>query len=274
MRYAFELPGAYPAIGAEPSHLSPAPELPRPEALARALELPPPAVEVGGSEPMATTTAGPALVVLRHLRASALTGLFAQLKLFLPQATSLARQLNGSSVLLDRVDLADGEAIDLDAAALTTLRADGAYWLNGEYRIDPDKPWLTGTAQLQASDYEGDVPRAVHGRVVLRAAGERRERSMGAEPGSRWQGEGIAVAVTEWRQSSLWLDVPEGADRLLSIVALDAAGAPAGKAERIEGSHEGHSARISLRAVPQALRIRYAAESAEHTLPFSLELPQ
>lgn len=274
LRYGFELPGAYPPIGTAPARARPAATFATPEALARALALGSPEVAFDHAEPAAVTTAGPALVVVQRIQASALTGLFAQMEIYVPQAMPLRGQLNGVSIVLDRVELANGEVVGLDLAAPVALRSEGAYWLNGEYTPNPDKPWLKGSATVQAAEYDGPRPAIVHGRVVFRSVADPIEATMSAALGSRWNEDGAEISVDQWRENELRVRIPAGAERIVSLVALDASGKAVGRADRVQSSGREHTAHIELSAVPKWLRIVYAAASDEHALAFSADLPE
>lgn len=268
--YSFELPGAYPPIRVDKARNRPPVEAATPNELDTALRLAAPDVTFPYSEPMATVVAGPGLLAVDRLRASSFMGLVVQLDLYVSKEMPLAGQLNGSSIVFDKAELADGREIDLVLSSPVSLAHDGAYWLNGEFTTDPEKPWLKGHATLQMADYDGDTPETISGRIVFRAARETSANSMSVAPGSRLSDHGINVAIAEWRQNNLSLDISNGAERILSIEAFDGAGQLVGRAARIDGSGLESTARVELDVRPESLRIFFATQLVEHEVPFSI----
>jgi len=269
LNYAFELSGAYPPIRVDNARNRPPVDAATPAELDAALRLAVPDVTFPYSEPMTTVVAGPGLLAVDRLQASAFMGLVAQLNLYVSNEMPLAGQLNGSSIVFDKAKLADGREIDLMLSSPISLSHDGAYWLNGEFTTDPEKPWLKGHATLQSSDYEGETPETIDGRILFRAAREVSAGTMSVAPGSRFSDQGINAAISEWRQNSLSLDISDGAERILSIEALNSDGQVVGRATGIDGLGPERAARIELGGRPESLRISFATELTEHEFPFS-----
>jgi len=270
LSYSFELPDAFPANRVDKARKRPPVEAATPDKLSAALNLAAPEVTFPYSEPIATVVAGPGLLAVDRLQASSFMGLVAQLDLYVSNEMPLAGQLNGSSIVFDKAELADGREIDLKLSSPVSLAYDGAYWLNGEFTTDPEKPWLKGRATLQMADYVGDTPETIDGRIVFRAARETNTSSMFVVPGSRFSDHGINATIAEWRQNGLSLDISNGAERILSIEAFDGAGQLVGRAARIDGSGPESTARVELDGRPETLRIFFATELIEHEVPFSV----
>jgi len=270
LRYSFELPDAYPANRDDKARKRPPVATATPDELDAALSLAAPDVAFPYSKPMATVVAGPGLLAVDRLQASSFMGLVAQLNLFVSNKMPLAGQLNGSSIVIDKAELADGSEIDLALSSAVSLTHDGAYWMNGEFTTDPEKPWLKGRATLQMSDYDGDTPESIDGHIIFRAARGTSTRTMSVAPGTQFSDQGINAAISAWRQNSLSLDISDGAERILSVEAMDGEGQLVGRAVRIDGSGAESTASIELNGRPESLRIFFATELIEHEFPFSI----
>ena len=270
LSYPFKLPDAYPPISADKARNRPPVEAATPDRLSAALNLAAPEVTFPYSEPMATVVAGPGLLAVDRLQASSFMGLVAQLDLYVSKEMPLAGQLNGSSIVFDKAELADGREIDIVLSSPVSFAHDGAYWMNGKFTTDPEKPWLKGHATLQMADYDGDTPETISGRIVFRAARETSTSSMSVAPGSRFSDHGINAAMAEWGQNGLSLDISSGAERILSIEVFDGEGQLVGRAARIDGSGPESTARVELDGRPESLRIFFATELVEHEVPISV----
>ena len=270
--YSFELPSAFPPMGDDNPRNHPPVAQATPGALAAVLETSSPEVTFEYNEPEATQVAGPALLAVNSVQVSSFMGLVAQLELFVSNKLPLAGLLNGSSIIFDQAELSTGETVALKLAGPVSLRDAGAYWMNGEYTPDPDKPWLKGRVMLQDADYEGDTPTVLHGRIVFRAARELKTETAAAAPGTRLAAAGTEVIVSEWREDNVKVQVPSGAEQLVAVELLDADGKLVGRAERIDGTGADSSASITVDARPQTLRVSIATEAEESEIPFSVEL--
>lgn len=272
VRYRFRLPGAYPAIDADNLVMERPVEVATASALSRSMSAPAPAVTFDYMQPMSTTSAGPALLSLGQMQASSFMGLTAQMDLYVSNRLPLEYQLNGASIALDEVHFADGTSDQLDLAAPAALEPDGGYWMNGEYQYDENKPWLKSSVYLQDSDYDADMPVAASGRIVFRAVDDAVTVTMLAAPGQRFDEHGIAVEVNEWRKNGLVIDVADGAERVISVTALDADGQPVGRSDGFSVSGSEVSIDVDLNGVPERLELMVALELEEIETPFRIDL--
>ncbi len=274
IRFPFELSGAFPSVAARAPMGHAPPAMATPEGLSQALAASPPEVTFDFGQPISLTTAGPSTLALERLQVNPFMGLYAEMELFVPLDLPLNGQLNGAAVILDRIVLPDDRSIDLGLAAPASLAADGGFWLNGEYRSDEARPWLKARVGIQAPEYDADLPTSLHGRVVFRAAEDTATAELPTAPGSRLSEHGIDVIVSEWRENTLYLSVRDGADRIVSVVALDADGRPAGRADELAGTAGDARVGIDLTVHPETLRIVAATETREFETPFSMRLEQ
>lgn len=272
IRFAFELTSVYPNVSDRTAMQRPLPSVASPDSLSDIFEAPPPEVTFDFMQPMATTTAGPSTVIMERLQVSPFMGLYAEMQIYVPNQFPLAGQLNGVTILLDRIDLPDGTSVDLGLAAPTSLGADGGYWMNGEFRYDEERPWLKGSVGLQAADYDNEMPGTVHGRTVLRAVEDTTTIEVSPEPGSRMRQHGVDVVVSEWQENTLYLSVIEGVNRIVSVTAVDADGGPAGRAEKLSQSGDETRINIDLTAIPETLQVVAATEIREFETPFTMTL--
>ncbi len=275
LTYDFEIPSAFPssnsdfALPLEPLTVA------QPDAVAASMRLAAPNVTFDWNPPVTSATAGPAFLAINSLEATSYGGLRTRFELYVPNTMPLADHLNGGTVYFERATLADGSSIPLTMDAQVSLTPHGGYWSNGEYVPDPEKPWLDGEVDLQMIDYESETPVQVDGRLVFRAPVETSTVTLPALPGSRSAENGVELLVTEWRHNSVGMDVKAGAERILSITAIDADGKPVGRATSIDGRYDGYEASISnLQAPPTSLRVLVASESTEYEVPFSVIMPQ
>ena len=94
-----------------------------------------------------------------------------------------------------------------------------------------------------------------------------------ALPGSRVEQAGVKLAVAEWRPGSIQINVEDGAEQILSIEVLDGKDNVIGRAEDISVGFSGPAAYIgNLATAPDAVRVVIATDSAEHEVPFSIDL--
>ncbi len=274
LSYSFEIDSAFPPIDEDLSVPLLPFEVADASALNSAMQLDSPEPEFDWNPPLASTAAGPAFVAVQRLQASSFMGLTTRIGVYVPDAMPLAGHLNGGAVVLETAELADGTTVPLTLRGPVGLEPQG-HIFNNEFRGDPDKPWLQGEADLQMVDYDAATPVVLAGRLVFRAPVDTETVTMPATPGSRHAGDGLELVVSEWQPNNIEVDVPQGAERILFVEALDADGNPAGRASRIAGSGEDLEVRISnLMAHPETLRVVLATESAEHEVPFSVTLDQ
>lgn len=273
LTYAFELDSAYPGFDSEFSFPTRAFEVADAQALAGAMQLDAPEPSFDWNQPVATAKAGPVFVAVQDFQASSFMGLYTQLELYVADGIPLADHLNGGAVHLETVALADGSTVPISLSSPVGLSTDGGYWRDGTFVPDPDRPWLKGGANLQFSDYENDMPVTLNGRVVFRAPVETQTSVTAAFPGSRLDQEGVELTVAEWRPGSIEIDIQAGEERILSIEVLDADDNVIGRADNISVGFGSPAAHISnLRSAPESLRVVIATESAEHDVPFAVDL--
>jgi hypothetical protein len=270
--YSFELPGALPPMGGDNPRKNPPVTRATPNGLATALHEAPPEVVFEYTQPEATQVAGPALLAVKSLQASPLMGLVAQLELFVADSVPLAGQLNGSSIILDRGEFANGDGVFLDLSGPVSLSNASGYWLNGEYKTDPDEPWLKGRLMLQDAEYDGSRPVTLDGRIVFRAAGDLVTETAPVAPGTRLAVAGTEVVVDQWREDSITLQIPMGAEQLVSVEILGADDAVVGRADRIDGTGADSTASVNVYSPPQTLQVTIATQSDETEVPFSVDL--
>ena len=75
--------------------------------------------------PMASVTAGPVFVAVQELQASGFMGLYTQLELYVADGVPLASHLNGGTVHLESVALADGSTVPVSLSSPLGLSTDG-----------------------------------------------------------------------------------------------------------------------------------------------------
>lgn len=270
--YGFELPGALPNIDSDFARDIPPVAIATPDALASVLDVPAPDVTFDYFEPEALTSAGPALLSLQQMQAGSFMGFYAQFELYVPSDVPIANQISGATIALDSAVLEDGSAIDLAASMPVSLSPDGGYWMNGEFQPDEDRPWSKGSATIQLADYEGETPIELVGRVLFRAVTDTRDDEFPAEPGGRLTADGIDLMVREWRDNSLSVDILDGADRLVSLTALDEDGQIVGGGTDVGGMGDDQHVSVDLHGRPASLVVKYAAHSTAIERPFTLTL--
>ncbi|MDJ0793825.1 MAG: hypothetical protein QNI98_06215 [Woeseiaceae bacterium] len=275
LSYNFEIASVYPANNSNFAVPFKTLDVARPDAVAASMRLDAPNVTFDWNAPITSVTAGPAFLALNSLEATSYAGLRTRFELYVPNTMPLADHLNGGTVYFEKATLADGSSMPLTMDAQLTLTPHGGYWSNGEYVPDPEKPWLDGQVDMQMIDYEAETPTAVDGRLVFRAPSETATVTLPALPGSSTAEYGIELLVSEWRPNSIGVDVKAGAERILSIVALDAENNLVGRATSIDGRYDGYETSISnLQAPPKSLQVLVATESTEYEVPFSVTMPQ
>ncbi|MEO1204034.1 MAG: hypothetical protein AAFX10_15120, partial [Pseudomonadota bacterium] len=273
LSYAFELPSAYPDLVGGSGLPTASLDIAQPDAVGAAMQLAPPDVSFDWNQPVATTAAGPAFVAVERLQANEWIGLATRLAVYVPDAMPLAGHLNGGSVTLDHATLADGTSIALALETPLALSTDGGYWSDDGFVPDPERPWLKGGADLQLADYESGVPVAIDGRLAFRAPVETQRYTMPAQPGSGSANAGVDLFVSEWRANSIDVDIRSGADRILSIVAIDADGKPVSGTTALTSMGGGLEARVgNLVAIPTSLEVLVALESARHEVAFLVDI--
>ncbi len=271
LTYAFELPSAYPPFDTNFGHPFAPFEPASASALEDAMQLTAPEVTFDWNPPVASATAGPAFLAMQRLEVSGFMGLVTRFELYVPSGMPLAGHLNGSSVFVDAARLADGTAVPVMLSGTVGLQTDGGYWNNDVFVPDPERPWLKGDLDIQMADYDSATPVTLEGRLLFRAPVHTISSTIPAMPGSRLARDGVELVVSAWQQHGIEIDILQGAERIVSIEALDADGQPAGRAMRISGSGDSREARIvNLVAQPDTLRVLLATESAELEVPFTV----
>ena len=153
-----------------------------------------------------------------------------------------------------------------------SLRPDGGYWMNGEFQYDENKPWLTGSASFQVSDYEGEAPVELTGRIVYRAVESTGDGELSAFPGGTFTADGVEMNVTEWRQNSLTVELGAGADRLVSLAAIDSEGKVVGAGMDISSARDTDQVSVNLGGIPEVIAVTYAISARTFERPFTLVL--
>ena len=83
----------------------------------------------------------------------------------------------------------------------------------------------------------------------------------------------MELVVSELRSQVIEINVLNGVENILSIEVLDADGNPAGRAQNIDSFYGSQTARIgNLSAQPNSIRVLLATDSAEHEVPFTVEV--
>jgi len=274
LTYDFEISSAYPENNSSVSVPFKALDVAGPEAVTAAMRLEAPTITFDWNAPVTSVAAGPAFLAINSLEATSYAGLRTRFELYVSNQMPLTDHLNGATVYFEEATLADGTSMPLTMDAQLALTPHGGYWSNGKFVPDPEKPWLDGEVDMQMIDYETETPVAVEGKVVFRAPAETATVSLPALPGNRLSERGIELVVSEWRPNNIDIDVKDGAERILSITALDAQGNPVGRATSIDGGFEGYEARVSnLQARPSSLEVLVATESVEYEVPFRFSMP-
>ncbi len=278
--YPFALTGAFPSMA--PASNPGSVRLSKPVAttaatpaqLTQAMTQRAPAVTFDYNAPQATATAGPALVAVGDVRSSPYMGLVTQFQVFVPHTLPLSGQLNGATVLVDQVRMADGATLPIAAQSPLQFEPDGGYWSNGEYVSDPKKPWLKSWVTVQAPDYEGATPEALSGRVVFRAASDHLTQTMLATPGASTANAIVEVSVLEWAEGRVVLEVARGAEKLLGVNALTNKGENVTTGMQLTARDDAHRVTVSVSDVPHRLQLNYSSNVKEFEQPFTAALSE
>jgi len=276
-RHEFEIEGGLPLMAVEnPGPPTPLPAAASPDSFLAALERDPPTVDVASRTLEQHTSAGPLLVGVAHLRSNPAFGLSVWLRVYAPNALPLAHRLNAALVRIDGISGGGGDAVDPGISQPFVLEPASAYWMNGEYRVDPDRPWLRGGANVLAPDYTGDSPVALSGEVVMRGVHAITEHAMPATPGARYATERLSADVVRWVRGNLGptieIAVAGDTERLVAVTAHDVDGRRVDQGIDMTPGEDGLDLALRVGSAPTELRLRLAESMTTRAQPFRIDI--
>lgn len=263
LTYPLLLRSPYPPLSDVSPGRMPEPRVGGWRQLDRAMRMDPPDVTFAYTSPEHSIEAGPALITRESLNLMSSFGLNARLGVYVPEEMPVAYNLAGGELVVERAILEDGTGRPWSFSVPLHFVHESGYWMNGEYRTDPDRPWLKASVAVSDPDFPFESVSGMAGRLVFRVPVKVTSVYLELPPGSSWSDDELQLRVSEWKEDGLYLDVDGDPGRLVAIRVLNASGERLGGNVRFSPS--GEQLRLWVRLSQEAARLEVVlAEDVEY----------
>lgn len=231
-----------------------------------------PKVTYSWQEPEHEVDAGPGRVAVYKLRPGNRFGFEMTAEVFMPIKLPATVPLAPARLIVDTLEFTDGQTQKVDLQAASGLQAKGGYWMNGEFQVDEDKPWMSGSFRLADSDLKPtNNLGAISGNLELNFPASVREQSLPFELGQSYEGADFSVQVSQLDRRSVHLSFTGDLSALVKVGAYKGEELISDPA-RLQETFDGYFIVLDWHALPDRLVLTLANEQQTQRFPFRVEL--
>ncbi|MCP8898621.1 hypothetical protein [Gilvimarinus xylanilyticus] len=231
-----------------------------------------PKVTYSWQQPEQEAVAGPGRVAVYKLRPGNRFGFELSAEVFMPIKLPATVPLAPARLSIDILEFTDGQTQQVNLQAASGLQAKGGYWMNGEFQVDEDKPWMSGSFRLADSDLKPtNKLKAISGALELNLPVSVSEQSLPFKLGQSYTGTDFSIQIAQLNRRSIYLSFSGDLSGLVKVGAYrgdELVSDPA----RLQETFEGQFIVLGWKAQPDTLVLTLAEEQQSRQFPFRINL--